>query len=425
MSEKKNTLLERLRLSSHYNFYRNALWQYGIQIVKYLLPLIVIPYLTRVLEPEGYAVYAYLVSFMTFVQVFVEYGFNLSGTRQIVEAKTAHQKNLITGSIMQARLLLTLFALLVVVPVALAIPLTRDNFVFTLLFFIGVCLRVSTPDFVFQGEEDLRPLTTRYLISKGASTLLTFAFVHSFDDILWVPILDIVSGVIAILWSFAAMKKRFGLGIARASWRSSFRELKRSGLYCFSNATSAVYTSFSTLFIGVALTNQSEIAFWSVSMTAIAAMQSLYGPITTSLYPHLMINKDVGFAKTILFRSAPILILTIILFAVGAPVVMLILGGPSYMEGVPILRLLSPLLFFSYYASVCGWPVLGALGKVKEITLTGVVAALFCIGALLAAGAFGFATMVVICVVRVVSEALLCAGRVLFCVKFAFQGTRA
>lgn len=141
MSEKKNTLLERLRVSSHYNFYRNALWQYGIQIVKYLLPLIVIPYLTRVLEPEGYAVYAYVVSFMTFVQVFVEYGFNLSGTRQIVEAKTAHQKNLITGSIMQARLLLTLFALLVVVPVALAIPLTRDNFVFTLLFFIGVCLR--------------------------------------------------------------------------------------------------------------------------------------------------------------------------------------------------------------------------------------------------------------------------------------------
>ena len=370
---------EKLRVNPHYKFYRNAIWQYGIQIVRYLLPLITIPYLTRVLEPDGYAVYAYVLSFMTFVQVFVEYGFNLSGTKQIAEAKTNEQKNLITGAIMQSRLLLSVIALVAIVPIALLIPLTRDNFVFTLLFYFGVCLRVSTPDFVFQGEEDLRPLTTRYLASKGLSTILTFVCVRSFEDIIWIPVLDIVSSVVAIMWSFLAMKRRFGLGISRAPFRLSVQELKRSGLYCFSNATSAVYTSFSTLFIGVAITNQAEISYWSVSMTAISAKPSLYGPITSSLYPHLVRNKDFVFAKTVLFRSVPVLILVIVLFVVAAPIVMLILGGSSYMEGVPILRLLSPLPCLSFFCRVSGWPLLGAIGKGKEIKLKGVVGASFLI----------------------------------------------
>lgn len=48
----------------HNTFYKNTLWQYGLQILKYLFPLLLIPYLTRILGTEGYAVYAYVLSFM-------------------------------------------------------------------------------------------------------------------------------------------------------------------------------------------------------------------------------------------------------------------------------------------------------------------------------------------------------------------------
>ena len=36
----------------HGTFFKNTAWQYGLQIIKYLFPLITLPYLTRVLEPE-------------------------------------------------------------------------------------------------------------------------------------------------------------------------------------------------------------------------------------------------------------------------------------------------------------------------------------------------------------------------------------
>lgn len=179
-------------IKSHKSFYKNTVWQYGLQIVKYLFPLITMPYLTRVLEPEGYAVYAYVVSFMTFAQMFVDFGFNLSGTKRIAASTSTNDENRAIGAVTQARLFLCVLASLVVYIIASFIPLTAANLFYTMLAFVAVCGKALAPDFVFQGHENMRPITTRYFVSKGLSTALTFVFVHSLADIIWVPILDII-----------------------------------------------------------------------------------------------------------------------------------------------------------------------------------------------------------------------------------------
>lgn len=90
----------------HGIFFKNTAWQYGLQIIKNLFTLITLPYLTRVLEPEGYAFYAYVISFMSFAQVFVDFGFNLSGTERIAKARLIKEENHVIGAVTEARLLL-------------------------------------------------------------------------------------------------------------------------------------------------------------------------------------------------------------------------------------------------------------------------------------------------------------------------------
>ena len=113
--------------SQHKRFYSNVVWQYGLQIVKYIFPLITLPYLTRVLLPEGYAIYAYVVSFMTFAQTFVDFGFNLSGTKRIAKSETVEEENRAIGAVTEARLLLGVVTGAVVVAVAWFIPITHSN----------------------------------------------------------------------------------------------------------------------------------------------------------------------------------------------------------------------------------------------------------------------------------------------------------
>lgn len=215
---------------NHASFFRNTAWQYGLQIIKYLFPLITLPYLTRVLEPDGYAFYAYVVSFMSFAQVFVDFGFNLSGTKRIAKACSVGEENRIVGAVTEARILLCVVAGVVVMVVASVLPLTQGNLTYVFFAFVAVCGKGLVPDFLFQGHEHMGPITTRFLISKIISTMLTFVLVHSMADILWVPVLDILSNGIALAWSFAAALRQFGTGIEFVPMRVALAELKDLGL---------------------------------------------------------------------------------------------------------------------------------------------------------------------------------------------------
>ena len=361
--------------SQHKHFYSNVVWQYGLQIVKYIFPLITLPYLTRVLLPEGYAIYAYVVSFMTFAQTFVDFGFNLSGTKRIAQSETVEEENRAIGAVTEARLLLGVVTGAVVVVVAWFIPITHSNMLYTMLAFVAVFGKALAPDFLFQGHENMGPLTTRYFVSKGVSTALTFVVVHSINDILWIPILDILSSVIALAWSFISAKRMFGTTITFVPLSEALSELKVSALYCFSNMASVVFSGFTTLLIGIVITDKAMISYWSLAVTAINAIQSLYSPIVNSLYPHMVRGGDYGFARKLLLVSIPVLL-------------------------------------FSFYATMVGWPILGASGKVAEVTFTTVGSAVFCIVSLLTVSAIGIASMQVICIIRCFTEAIMCVSRI-------------
>lgn len=409
--------------NNHTAFYKNALWQYGLQAVKYLLPLITLPYLTRVLEPEGYAVYAYVVSFMTFAQTFVDFGFNLSGTKEVAAACDDEELGAVVGSITQARILLCAVAGAGCAVIGFFIPIMRENALYASLAYLAVCGRSLAPDFLFQGKERMAPITLRYLVSKGASTALTFVFVHSAADLLWVPVLDILASAIALVWSFAAARKLFGLRISWAGGRRVARELATSGYYCLSNMASTAFSGLTTLIIGVSIPDPAQISYWSLAMTAVGAVQALYAPITNSLYPHMVVGGDFGFAKRLLKLSVPFILGGTALFFVIADPIVLILGGPEYLPGAYVLRIVSPVLVFSFYGMLIGWPVLGAMGRVKELTRTTVVSSLASVAALCAAAASGHASVALFALIRSGTEFLMCALRAYECWR-AFNAGR-
>ena len=393
--------------NSHASFFKNTAWQYGLQVVKYLFPLITLPYLTRVLEPEGYAFYAYVVSFMSFAQVFVDFGFNLSGTKRIAKACSVGEENRVVGAVTEARLVLCLVAGVAVMIIASFLPLTKENLPYVFLAFLAVCGKGLVPDFLFQGHEDMGPITTRFLVSKSISTVLTFVLVHSMADIMWVPVLDILSSGVALAWSFVAAGKRFGTTIELVPLREALAELRTSGLYCFSNMAASVFSGFTTLLIGVVVIDASLVAYWSIAMTSVTAVQSLYAPIVNSLYPHMVNTGDYRFAKRLSLLALPVVMFGTVLFALLSNLVMLVLGGNQYLVGAWVLVWVSPVLVFSFFGMLFGWPVLGAVGKVAEVTKSTVISALFCIASLLIASFAGVADLRVICIIRCATEALL------------------
>lgn len=397
----------------HNTFYKNTLWQYGLQILKYLFPLLLIPYLTRILGTEGYAVYAYVLSFMGVVQTIADFGFTLSGTKKVVDLRgdTAALSRLV-GAITVARLMLLCGLFFCVMVVTRFIPIMAENTVYVIWAFFATAGRTVLPDFIFQGNERMGPLTTRYFASKGVQVALTILLVRGPGDLILVAVADVLSEIVDIAWSYRAQKRMFGVGIARPTFKESFEELRVSAIYCVSNVSSSLFSGFTTVIIGLAITSKTDIAFWSLTLTTVNAVQSLYTPIANSLYPHMIKNRDFGFARKLALVALPVLVLGIVAYCALSKPIMLVLGGPEYVGGAHVMWMISPIFIFSFYGILIGWPVLGALGHVKELTVSTLFTGIVNVVSLLALYLAGLITLDVICVARWGCDALLLLVRV-------------
>lgn len=397
----------------HNTFYKNTLWQYGLQILKYLFPLLLIPYLTRILGTEGYAVYAYVLSFMGVVQTIADFGFTLSGTKKVVDLRgdTAALSRLV-GAITVARLMLLCGLFFCVMVVTRFIPIMAENTVYVIWAFFATAGRTVLPDFIFQGNERMGPLTTRYFASKGVQVALTILLVRGPGDLILVAVADVLSEIVDIVWSYRAQKRLFGVGIARPTFKESFEELRVSAIYCVSNVSSSLFSGFTTVIIGLAITSKTDIAFWSLTLTTVNAVQSLYTPIANSLYPHMIKNRDFGFARKLALVALPVLVLGIVAYCALSKPIMLVLGGPEYVGGAHVMWMISPIFIFSFYGILIGWPVLGTMGHVKELTVSTLFTGIVNVVSLLALYLAGLITLDVICVARWGCDALLLLVRV-------------
>ena len=397
----------------HNTFYKNTLWQYGLQILKYLFPLLLIPYLTRILGTEGYAVYAYVLSFMGVVQTIADFGFTLSGTKKVVDLRgdTAALSRLV-GAITVARLMLLCGLFFCVMVVTRFIPIMAENTVYVIWAFFATAGRTVLPDFIFQGNERMGPLTTRYFASKGVQVALTILLVRGPGDLILVAVADVLSEIVDIAWSYRAQKRLFGVGIAMPTFKESFKELRVSAIYCVSNVSSSLFSGFTTVIIGLAITSKTDIAFWSLTLTTVNAVQSLYTPIANSLYPHMIKNRDFGFARKLALVALPVLVLGIVAYCALSKPIMLVLGGPEYVGGAHVMWMISPIFIFSFYGILIGWPVLGAMGHVKELTVSTLFTGIVNVVSLLALYLAGLITLDVICVARWGCDALLLLVRV-------------
>lgn len=229
-------------------------------------------------------------------------------------------------------------------------------------------------DFLFRGLEKMHVITVRFILMKTVSMLLTFAFVKSDSDLMLLPLFDIFGSLAAVLLVLRQVRK-LKLSIRFSGIKKAAISIRDSFLYFLSNAASTSFNALSTLLIGVWM-SASEVAYWSVCMQVVTAIQACYTPISDGIYPEMIKSKDRGIIKKALRLLMPAIVVGCVLAYFLAGMGLRVLGGEAYVAAVPVFRLLIPCLFFDFPVVLFGWPALGAIGKTGEVTLSTVFSVL-------------------------------------------------
>ena len=131
-----------------------------------VVPFLTVPYLARVLRPEGFGLLLFAQSFGLWLVLVIEFGFDLSGTRIVsrIRENPTRLAEVVLG-VQSAKML----ALLLTIPFALAafiaVPLFRDNPIYLLWGFLFAGARGLSPNWYFFGQE--RMIAPAFLEAGG------------------------------------------------------------------------------------------------------------------------------------------------------------------------------------------------------------------------------------------------------------------
>lgn len=401
------------------NIVKNTIMLYGLTIAKIVFPLLTLPYLTRVLTTEAYGSVAYIKTIMQYMQLTVDFGFMLSGTKDIVKAQNKNKDiGGVAGDILLARLILSIFAFVILMFMSGFIEILRLNILYTVLSYITIFISIFLFDYLFRGLEKMEVITIRFVIMRGISTFATFFMVHNDNDILWIPILDILGSLAAVIFVIRDIRK-LNVKIKFISIKNAMEKLKESAIYFASDMATTAFGALNTVLIGIYLP-VSDVAYWSICMQLIGGVQTLYSPITGGIYPEMIKSKDLKIIKKILKVFMPLIVLgSLFSFAIGR-YALYIVGGVKYTEAVWLFRLLIPIWIISFPAMVIGWPTLGAIEKQSEVTKTTIISAVFQLSGLVFLVVFGQFTLYKIAILRCATELVLLIARTYYLEKYKF-----
>jgi PST family polysaccharide transporter len=350
---------------------RNISYLSLVQWANYLLPLLVIPYITRTIGPEGYGWVEVAQSLALYGIILINYGFEIAGSR--AAAQMSNQPEALS-SLLSSITSLKLYFFGVYLVVTIALLAFNDSSAAHWVLFLGAGLmplgHALTPNWLFQGLEDVKPLAQLTLLGKALALLPMLVWVTSPEDYIWVPALFGLGQVLPGLLLLRHAHKRYGLALHLVSMRHTL-PLMREGLPLFLVHAAAGLNTYLLLLLLRNYLSADELGYFAAAQKVyLAGLAVVLMPIGQALFPKLVktlqLQGKQAFAqhmKHLLLRMAP---LFLALAAGGyflAPWAGTLLFGADFEVSGYVMQPLAWSVFFAALTSVLGYQGMLALGS--------------------------------------------------------------
>ena len=351
-------MLSWLRKLMHYGLVQNVIALYGVHFANYLFPLITVPYLARVLGPKGWGLVAFAQAFGQYLALVVEYGFNLSATRQVARSRdSVEQRAELIAGILGAKAFLASLALGLVLVVSHRVPSFREH---PKVLWAGVFWALAMAFnlmWYFQGLERMRLVATLDVGAKALSLVGILLWVRNPEDG-WKMLA--LMGMTSLLSTLAALTLAYReVPVRLPSWVRVWEALRLGWtMFLFRSAVS-LYTVGNAFILGLFASPQ-IVGYYAGAEKISKAFLGLLGPISQALYSrlsHLVQHSRAEAARLVRVGMGVMglggMLMGLTVFTL-APILVRILLGEGYEPAVPVVRVLSLLPLLIALSNVLG-----------------------------------------------------------------------
>jgi len=331
----------------------NVLSLSTLQGVNYVLPLVVMPYLIRVIGLEKFGLLAFAQAFVQYFLILTDYGFNYSATREIsLHRENQNKVSLIFSAVTAAKLLLLLICIILLGLILNFIPRFKNDWQVFVFSFGVVVANTVFPVWFYQGMEKMRYISVLNIIGGIVYALGIFLSVKSPADYLYVPLLQslifLAVGIAGFSLAFVKFKVKFTFRILGGM----LRELRAGWQIFVSIVAINAYTNTRIFAVGL-LTNNILTGYYSIAEKIAYVIQTFpLASFSQAIYPRLskIFLKSRGRALKLMHKiqnsTVYIALIALPVIFILAPWIVKIICGAKYQPAISALRLLLVAVLF-------------------------------------------------------------------------------
>ena len=348
-----------------------------LKALTYLLPLITFPYLIRVLGVDKFGLVMFAQATMYYFEILVDFGFNLSATREVaLNAKNKSKLNEIISSVFSIKLVLLIISGLLLLLILSVFDRFSDESLIYYYSFLKVIAFAFFPVWFFQGIEKMKYVTIINIISKVIFTILIFVFIQSEKDYLLVPLVDAFGFMIGSLVALYYVFKRFNHSFVFNKFTIIKQSFIDSSMFFLSRVSVSLYTSSNILMLGLVASNV-MVGYYAIAEKLYMVLRNLYQPIVQVIYPYISKSKNVKFFKKLYPGVVILNFIGVYILWVFTPELIYLVSKEHFVESIKVFRTLLIVACIVVPSILIGYPFLAALGFKNDANYSTIIGSLF------------------------------------------------
>lgn len=357
---------------------KNFMYNLLLQIVNLFIPLITVPYVSRILGKEGIGVYSYTLSIGQYFIILGTLGISLYGNRQIAYVRDNKEKMSSTfWSIVFLKIISTSVALTVYLLIFGFRNTYRTVYLIESISIVAAMIDIS---WLYMGLEDFKKIATRNLAVKITGVAGIFIFVKSYCNLYDYIFINVMMDFLGnlIIWMYIPKT------ISKVKVKLiKIKEHFIPALQVFvPQIAIQIYAVLDKSMLG-SLANTSEVGLYDQSQKIVKLVLSLVTSLGVVMLPRMSNTYANGDSKKMneyLNKSLLGVSYVTIPMAVGLAAIsnefVPWFFGPDFKSVSYLIIILTPILFFIAMSNVLGLQYLMPANRTREFTASVTIGAI-------------------------------------------------
>lgn len=361
------------------SIFKNYLFSVAYSVMKIFFPLIIMPYVSRILLPGGLGRVSYAQNIASYFILIASLGIPNYGIREIAKnGENVQDRSQSFFEIFRINLVSTLCATFIYYFLVFRTEYFVERRLIYCIVGISLIFNAFNIDWFYKGLEEFKYITIRSYIVKVISLIAIFLFIQSNDDVNKYALLLTLATSANYVFNIIYAKKYLVYPKCTLNYKRHIKPI----FFLFAAVLVELYAQLDITMLGT-ICGETYVGYYINVIKVIQIVTIVITSIGSVLLPRFSVfyhERRTEELKKTVEKTVQYILFISIPCAVGvlfeSEAVVRILFGEAFLPAVATMRILSPLIPIFAVGNIFGTQLLMALNQEKKLTMTVLIGAI-------------------------------------------------